>query len=71
MEFKDKIMLHCFRELKCQQGFTPEIRYQVYNVLGQHEQTCFSGRMVIKSDINTKGPRSFPAKGKHVFTFQF
>ena len=22
MEFKDKIMLHCFREVKCKQGFT-------------------------------------------------
>ena len=22
MEFKDKIMLQCFREVKCKQGFT-------------------------------------------------
>ena len=29
MEFKDKIMLHCFREVKFQQGFTPGIRYYV------------------------------------------
>ena len=27
MEFKGKIMLHCFREVKCQQGFTPGISY--------------------------------------------
>ena len=27
MEFKDKIMLHYFREVKCQQGFTPGIWY--------------------------------------------
>ena len=27
MGFKDKIMLHCFREVKCQQGFTTEIWY--------------------------------------------
>ena len=25
MEFKDKIMLHCFREVKCRQGFTTGI----------------------------------------------
>ena len=34
MEFKDKIMLHCFREIKYRQGFTTEIRHWVYNVLG-------------------------------------
>ena len=22
LEFKDKVILHCFREVKCQQGFT-------------------------------------------------
>ena len=27
MEFKDKIVLHCFREVKCQQGFTTEVSY--------------------------------------------
>ena len=25
MKFKNKIMLHCFREVKCNQGFTTEI----------------------------------------------
>ena len=34
MEFKDKLMLHCFPEMKCQQGFTTEIGYSVGNVLG-------------------------------------
>ena len=27
MEFKDKVMLHCFREMGCQQGFTTGIWY--------------------------------------------
>ena len=27
MEFKDKVMLHCFREMGCQQGFTAGIWY--------------------------------------------
>ena len=27
VEFKDKIMLHCFRGVKSQQGFTPGIWY--------------------------------------------
>ena len=30
MEFKDKIMLNCFREVKCKQGFTTGIWYQLY-----------------------------------------
>ena len=29
MEFKDKIMLHCFREVKCQQGFTTGVIYNL------------------------------------------
>ena len=32
--FKDKIMLHCFPEIKCQQGFTTEIAYYVFNLSG-------------------------------------
>ena len=27
--FKDKIMLHCFREVKCHRDYTPEICYKV------------------------------------------
>ena len=34
MEFKNKIMLYCLREVKCQQGFTTGVGCQVYNVLG-------------------------------------
>ena len=35
MESKDKIMLQCFREVKCEQGFTTGIQYKGYNVLGE------------------------------------
>ena len=31
MEFKDKIMLHCFKEVRCKQGFTTETLYYLYN----------------------------------------
>ena len=34
MEFKDKIMLHCFPEMKRQQDFTTEIEYWVFDILG-------------------------------------
>ena len=34
IEFKDKIMLYCFREVKYKQGFTIEIWYYLYNALG-------------------------------------
>ena len=34
MEFKDKIMLYCFRELKCKQGFTTGTSYYLYSALG-------------------------------------
>ena len=27
MEFKDKTVLHCSREVKCQQGFTTGVSY--------------------------------------------
>ena len=33
MEFKDKILLYCFREAKFKQGFTTGILYYLYNAL--------------------------------------
>ena len=70
MGFEDKTMLHCFREIvKRQQGFTPGIRYQLYNSLGQLKQTCASGQMVNKSDINSSRPKYFPGQGKHTLLF--
>ena len=34
MEFKDKIIIRCFPEMRCQQGFTTEIGYCAFNLLG-------------------------------------
>ena len=34
LDVQGQNMLHCFREVKCQQGFTAGILYLVYNVLG-------------------------------------
>ena len=34
MEFKDKIILYCIKEVKYQQGFTTGIWYWVYNIYG-------------------------------------
>ena len=46
MEFKDKIMLYCFREMKFKQGFTTGIKYYLYNGLGLAVNMCISGLMV-------------------------
>ena len=32
IEFKDKIMLYCFGEVKCKQGFTTGIWYYLYMI---------------------------------------
>ena len=32
IEFKDKIMLYCFLEVKCKQGFTTGIWYYLYMI---------------------------------------
>ena len=47
MEFKDKIMLNCFREVKCKQGFTTDLRP---NVLGLTVRMYISGLMDSKSE---------------------
>ena len=56
MEFKVKIMLHYFREVKWHQRFTTEIRFQEYNVLAYKVWTYYSGLTVSKSmfqfDVN-------------------
>ena len=46
MEFKDKIMLYCFGEVKCKQNFTTEIRYYLYNALGSIFSMCISYLML-------------------------
>ena len=62
MEFKDKIMLPCFREvkcLKCQQGYTAVI-YYVYTILGYQIITCLSGLVVGSLQYYFGSPGSFP-----------
>ena len=49
MEFKDKIMLYCFREVKCKQVFTTGTQYYLYNGLGVIVNMCISGLMVNES----------------------
>ena len=46
MEFKEKIMLYCFGEVKCKQNFTTEIWYYLYNALGSIVSMCISGLML-------------------------
>ena len=33
MEFKDQIMLYCFREVKCQKEFTTYIAYIMFRLI--------------------------------------
>ena len=46
MKFKNKIMLYCFREEKCEEGFTTGIRYYLYNALDSLDSMCSNGLMV-------------------------
>ena len=49
MEFKDKILLRCFREVKCEKGFTTGTWYYLYSGLGITMNMSNSGLMVSKS----------------------
>ena len=51
MEFKDKIMLYCFGEVKCKQGFTKGIWYDLYKALGVTISMSISGLMVSELDL--------------------
>ena len=55
-EFKDKIMLHSFDEVKCKQGFTTGIWRYLYNALGLTLSMCISGLMVSESEIKYGDP---------------
>ena len=46
MEFKEKIMLHCFPEIKCQHGVIKEIGCSLTNLLASQR-----GRVVIGFSI--------------------
>ena len=71
MEFKDMIMLYCFGEVKCKQGFTTGIRYYLYNALGLTVSMCISGLMVSELKFRYGDPESFPERRGYEFTFQF
>ena len=71
MEFKDKIMLYCFGGVKCQQGFTKGISYDLYKALGVTISMWISGLMVSELDFRDGYLGSFPGKQNYKFTFQF
>ena len=71
MEFKDKIMLYCFGEVKCNQGFTKGIWYDLYKALGVTISMWISGLMVSELDFRDGYLGSFPGKQNYKFTFQF
>ena len=66
MEFKDKILLHCFREVKCQQDFTTEVIYY----LDYSSWTQTDGLMDSMSKFKSGGLGSFPERGEYEFAFQ-
>ena len=63
MEFKDKIMLYCFREMKCKQGFTTGTWYYLYNSLGVTVNMCISGLMVSELEFRSDDLGPFPGGG--------
>ena len=71
VEFKDKIMLCCFSEVKCKHGFTTEIWYYLYNPLSLTLSMCISDQMVNESENRCDHPGRFPGRGSHEFIFQF
>ena len=71
MKFKNKIMLYCFREEKCEEGFTTGIRYYLYNALDSLDSMCSNDLMVGASEFMYSNPRSFPGRAGYEFTFQF
>ena len=71
MEFKDKIMLHCFRKVKRKQGFTTGLWYYLYNALGLTGSMCISVLLVSESECRYSNPLSIPERWGYEFTFQF
>ena len=69
MEFKDKIMLYSFDEVKCKQGFTTGIWHYLYNALGLTLSMCISGLMVSESEIKYGDPGSLSVLRNSEFTF--
>ena len=79
IKFKEKIMLYCFREVKCEQGFTPWIWYYQYDVLCLTIWTYIIVLMDSKSGISCSSSGSFPwdrrlwifPSGGYEFSLQF
>ena len=71
MKFKEKIMLYCFAEVKCKQGFTTWISYYLYNALGLTVSICISDLMVSETEFRYGNPGLFPWRRGYKFTFQF
>ena len=70
MEFKGKIMLYCFGEIKCKQSFTKGIWYNLYKALGVTISMWISGLMVSELDFRDGYLGSFPGKQNYKCTFQ-
>ena len=64
MEFKDKILLYCFREVKCKKGFTTGTWYYLYICLGVTINKCIRGLMVSESEFMYDDLGSFPGWGE-------
>ena len=66
---KDKIMLYCFGEVICKQGFATGIWYYLYNALalGLIVSMCISGLMVSESEFRY-GDRALEARLRNYFS---
>ena len=64
-------MLHCFWEMKCQQGFTTEIWYYVCYGLGWSHRTSISGVVVSKWEFQSNAQESLHGRGEYEFALHF
>ena len=71
MEFKDKILLYCFREVKFKQGFTTGTSYYLYISLDVTINMCIIGLMVSESELMYDYLGSFPGLGEYDLLFNF
>ena len=72
LEPKDKIMLQCIGEVRCEQGFSIGTWYKGYNVLGELEWVYISGLMGSKSKNQIMNRRIFSqGVGEYQFLFRF
>ena len=70
MEFRKKIMLHCSREVKCQQGCIPEIYYSMQNLVGSNHLSWVVGLVIVSTTgFHRGGPISFSGRARCMSTF--